>query len=103
MYFIDSVGNDKIGELSTARSHVVHIDQPIQGSYQVSVIGQANGSYELQVGSYSNDGTPQAAFQGVGSTNTNSVSSYTLTYSPTSPLEVSIEGVQQSEQAAALD
>ena len=59
VYFRDSLENDQTGAPPDEITHLVHIEHPAQGSYQISVIGVHQGPYSVAIEPFSQDGSPQ--------------------------------------------
>lgn len=82
-HFIDSLKDDLTGEAATEVSYSVPMFQPLQGTYQVSVIGLKLGTYTLLINSFSQDGSPQPALAVSGMTRPGLTSTYLIAYSST--------------------
>lgn len=59
VYFIDSLKNDETGEPPDEIAHLVHMEHPAQGSYQITVTGVQQGPYSVAIQPFSQDGSLQ--------------------------------------------
>ncbi len=58
-YFEDSLEDDVTGEPPTEVGHLLQIDQPVSGVYNVTLHGLKLGSFELSIRGFSQDGSIQ--------------------------------------------
>jgi hypothetical protein len=100
VYFRDALENDETGEAPLETGHLVEIDQPVQGTYRVDLIGVNLGTYTLSIRVFSHDGSAQppiviqgilgvdstSSFQILLSLEPNAVSKVTRTVTPESAL-----------------
>ncbi|MBI5401698.1 PxKF domain-containing protein [Candidatus Wolfebacteria bacterium] len=90
-YFTESI-DDPTGELlpSDHENKTLYIENPLDGQYDIKVIGTDSGSYAADSVVYDNQG--QAHTQTfTGNTNTNITASYSLNYNSQQPENISIQ------------
>jgi hypothetical protein len=78
---VDALRNDDTGAPPNGRSHSVLVFQPSIGAYTVALTGRQLGSYILEVGAFSTDGTAQPGISLTGVTNLGSSSTFLLQFS----------------------
>ena len=82
VYFRDSLANDQTGAPPDEITHLVHIEHPVQGSYQIVLTGIHHGPYSVSVEPFSQDGSPQTPTLIQGTAPVNS-STFPFQYSST--------------------
>jgi len=84
VHFADCIENsDLTGVSGTNTSHLIEIYQPLLGHYQVFLVGQNPGAYQLALRSYLADGTPGNSLALPGSTVPNTLTTYQVNLSAT--------------------
>jgi hypothetical protein len=83
VYFRDSLDNDQTGEPADEITHLVQIEHPVQGTYQVTVIGLHEGPYTVAIEPFSQDGSPQTPTVVQGTAPVGSSGSFQFQYSST--------------------
>ncbi len=79
-YFLDAITDDVTGEPPDGFSSSIHVRQPAQGSYKVTVIGTQLTTYSVFVNAYSHDGAQQPFLAVPGFADATSSASFMLQY-----------------------
>ncbi len=77
-YFRDQLMDDVTGEPATETGHICQIQQPLQGTYNVTVTGLSAGTFELSIRVFSQDGSAQPPIVISGIRGAGSVSAFQL-------------------------
>lgn len=75
VYFKDRLDDDETGAAATETGHIVQISQPLQGTYDVNVVGLSAGTYEVSMRVFAQDGSAEPpivvkGIRGAGTQNT---------------------------------
>jgi hypothetical protein len=79
-YFEDRLDNDITGQAGQPISHQAQVIRPVQGNYDISVMGVHDGPYELSVRAFSRDGSAQPLLSRRGTIKAGSLFRFVLAF-----------------------